>query len=141
MIAQALAEFPNECCGLLAGRLEETAGGERLGRVEASFALVNEAASPIEFLSEPRSMFEAIHAIDHQGYEILAVYHSHPNAPPIPSRRDLERNYSPQVVNLIISLASPRPEIRGWWLTESNSTPADWIIEDQAAAGSDAAQG
>ena len=34
-----------------------------------------------------------------------------------PSRKDLERNYSESVVNLIISLQSSQPEVRGWWLT------------------------
>ena len=51
MVAQAQAELPNECCGLLAGRID--AG---VGRVEQRYPLVNELTSPVEFQSEPRGM-------------------------------------------------------------------------------------
>ena len=46
MIAQAKAEFPNECCGMLAGR-RPTDGQTAL--VEQRYPLVNALASPIEF--------------------------------------------------------------------------------------------
>jgi proteasome lid subunit RPN8/RPN11 len=59
---------------------------------------------------------------------VLAVYHSHPTSAPIPSRTDLERNYSPDVVNLIISLSGSEPETRAWWLSEADYCPAEWEI-------------
>jgi proteasome lid subunit RPN8/RPN11 len=123
MIAQARAEFPNECCGMLAGRVQEG-----VGRVQARYSLVNEAASPVEFLSNPSSMFAADRARRKEGLEFLAVYHSHPTSPPMPSRKDCERNYGEEVVNLIISLARTEPEVRGWWLTASGFREADWEV-------------
>src|SRR5438445_6194355 len=104
MLAQAVAEAPNECCGLLAGTLEGEGPTARSGRVLRRYPLVNTAASPVEFLSEPRSMFEAVRDMRGVGLDILAIYHSHPASGPVPSRTDLERNYSPDVMNLIISL-------------------------------------
>ncbi len=73
MLAQAAAELPNECCGLLAGRV-----ADGVGVVEARYPLVNAAASPREYLSDGRSMFAAVRDIDRRGLDILAVYHSHP---------------------------------------------------------------
>src|SRR5262245_21327595 len=84
--AQARDEAPLEGCGLLAGTV---AGG--VGTVTARYPLVNEAASPVEYRSEPRSMLRAVRDIDRQGLEVLAVYHSHPTSAPIPSRTDRER--------------------------------------------------
>src|SRR5208337_5664133 len=55
MVAQARAEFPNECCGLLAGSFES----EGRARVTRRYPLVNAAASPVEYLSDARSMFDA----------------------------------------------------------------------------------
>ena len=123
MLEQARAELPNECCGLLAGTVE---GG--VGRVVARYPLVNELASPIEFRSEPRAHFEANREMRHKGIEELAVYHSHPTTAPVPSRKDLDRNYSENVVNLFISLAGSEPLVRGWWLTATDYREAEWAI-------------
>ena len=46
----------------------------------------------------------------------------------VPSRTDLERNYSADVMNLIISLAGSDPVARAWWLRDDGFTEADWII-------------
>ena len=55
MIAQAEQERPLECCGLLAGKR----GPNGIAEVTHRYALRNELASPIEFLSDPASMFAA----------------------------------------------------------------------------------
>jgi proteasome lid subunit RPN8/RPN11 len=123
MIAQAFAELPNECCGLLAAKLENSGG---LIRVERHYPLVNALASPVEYLSEDRSMFAAVRDMLSNGLDIVAVYHSHPTSEPVPSGKDRERNYSPDVVNFIISLKELTPVVRGWWLTETDHREAEW---------------
>src|SRR6516162_7901677 len=107
MLAQAVAEAPLECCGLLAG-LPGGEGEDR--RVLARYSLVNALASATDYESEARSMFNAMKDMRLKGWDVLAVYHSHPTSPPIPSRKDRERSYSEQAVNLIISLQSSQPE-------------------------------
>ena len=57
MVAQAVAERPNECCGLLAGRLAEAGAGVQVGRVVRRYPLVNSAASPVEYVSDPAAFF------------------------------------------------------------------------------------
>lgn len=121
MVAQARAELPNECCGLLAGRIVEG-----VGRVESLYPLVNAAADPKLFESDPVSMFTAHKDMRYRGIDVLAVYHSHPSSDPVPSRTDLERNYSPEVVNLIISLKTDEAVVRGWWLSETDYREAVW---------------
>lgn len=123
MVQHAQAELPNECCGLLAGVRD----GNVL-RVMASHALVNEAASPFEYLSEPRSMFEATKAMRRAGHEILAVYHSHPTSAPSPSETDLQRCYSSDVIHFIVGLEGPAPQVRGWWLTLTTFEEAAWQV-------------
>ena len=121
MITHARAELPNECVGLLAGVIE---GG--MGRIVERYALVNAAASPREFLSQPESMFAAYRGMREHGLDILAIYHSHPTSEPVPSRTDLERNYSSDVVHLIISLKDEPPLIRAWWLMENSYCELEW---------------
>lgn len=125
LVAQALAEKPNECVGLLAGRV---AAG--VGRAEAIYPLVNALASPVEYESEPHSMFLACRDLTARGLDILAVYHSHPTSPPIPSKKDLARNYSEDTVTIIVSLTTAPPTVRAWWLTADAYREADWTVEE-----------
>jgi proteasome lid subunit RPN8/RPN11 len=129
--------LPNECCGLLAGRVVE--GEQRVGEVTAHYPLVNAAASPVEYESDGRSMFAAVRDIDRRGWEIVAVYHSHPTSAPTPSRKDLAQNYSPDVVNLIVSLSGGEPVVGGWWLTDADYREAVWrVLDSDAGVGGEA---
>jgi proteasome lid subunit RPN8/RPN11 len=127
MLWQARAESPLECCGLLAGVITP----DGVGEVRLRYPLVNAAASPVEFESEPRSHFSADRDINRQGLEVLAIYHSHPTSEPVPSRKDLARSYSSDVVNFIISLMSSPPTVRGWWLTDVDYREAEWTIQEE----------
>jgi proteasome lid subunit RPN8/RPN11 len=133
MVSQAVAELPNECCGLLAGRwlpAEGSASGcedrPRIGDVVCRYPLVNAAASPREFLSDPHSMFAAVRDMRRRDIDTLAVYHSHPTSEPVPSRTDLERNWWPGVVSLIISMKGAEPAVRAWWLMADGFREAEW---------------
>jgi [CysO sulfur-carrier protein]-S-L-cysteine hydrolase len=128
LLAQATAELPNECCGLLAGPPPH----DGVGRVERRYPLVNAAASPVEYESEPRGLFEADRDMRRHGFDLLAVYHSHPTSPPVPSRKDRARNfYGPDVLHLIISLAGDVPVVRGWRLTAEDAREAAWEVVDE----------
>src|SRR5262249_17493913 len=87
------------------------------GGVVARYPLVNELASPTEYNAEPRGLFQAHRDMRDRGLEVLAVYHSHPTSPPVPSRKDRECNSSEDVVSVIISLTTSPPAVRAWWLT------------------------
>jgi proteasome lid subunit RPN8/RPN11 len=126
MLWHALAEQPLECCGLLAGVVRE----DGVGEVRLRYPLLNAAASPIEFESEPRSHLSADRDINRQGWEVLAIYHSHPTSEPIPSRKDLERSWSEDVVNFIISLTTTPPTVRAWWLIAETYREAAWTIQE-----------
>jgi proteasome lid subunit RPN8/RPN11 len=121
MLAHAESERPYECCGLLAGRISEDGS---VAIAVKRYPLRNELESETEFLSDAREMLAAVKEMRREGIDVVAVYHSHPSSEPVPSRRDLERNYSERVVNLIIG---PGGEARGWWLAGGSCESA--IIE------------
>ncbi len=128
MIAQAQAEQPLECCGLLAGVVEEGTG-----RVVKAYPLVNALASAVEYESEPRGLIAADRDMRTAGLEVLAVYHSHPSSPPLPSRKDLQRNWAVRDltgdrVHLILSLLQSPPVVRAWWLGETDYREAEWEV-------------
>jgi len=112
MIAHARASLPNECVGFLAGVI-----ADGIGTATQCLPLVNELASQTEFYAVPFAAFRAMRAA---GTDLLAVYHSHPTSPPVPSRKDVERNfYGPGYPWVIVGLAGAEPVVRAWWLEES----------------------
>jgi proteasome lid subunit RPN8/RPN11 len=117
LIAHARACAPLECCGLLAGRSD---GGTARG--EVYFPVANDAASATAYATNPRDMFRAFRAIRARGLELLAICHSHPTSPPVPSARDLvENTYGETAAHVIVSLAGPEPEVRAWWLAPNGA--------------------
>lgn len=95
MVEHARAEFPNECCGLLAGR---GARVERLYRGE------NADRSPYTYRLDPAEQLRLFRAIDAEGLELLGIYHSHTQSPAYPSRTDVAKAYYPDAVYVIVSL-------------------------------------
>ena len=76
--AHAADEAPNECCGLVV---------LRDGIAERYLRGVNALASPYRYELE---IDPAVWFLEDEGYE-LAVFHSHPETEPVPSRTDKER--------------------------------------------------
>jgi proteasome lid subunit RPN8/RPN11 len=73
----AADEAPNECCGLIVFRA---------GRAERYVRGRNRLASPYRYELE---IDPTVWFLEDEGYE-LAVFHSHPETEPIPSRTDRE---------------------------------------------------
>jgi proteasome lid subunit RPN8/RPN11 len=123
VIAHARAELPAECCGLLAGTV-----ADGTGTATHRFAVGNDAASGTEYLTNARDMLAASKAMRSAGVTELAIYHSHPTAAAVPSRRDVERNtYGETVVHLIVGFVGGAADVRGWWLTADGYRPAEVV--------------
>jgi proteasome lid subunit RPN8/RPN11 len=94
--AQAMAEYPNECVGLLLGRIEGddkmvTAAYPVENRWEGQVALAetdNANSRQDRFYLDPRDYLRADRAARTQGLDIVGCYHSHPDWPAEPSERD-----------------------------------------------------
>jgi proteasome lid subunit RPN8/RPN11 len=129
VVAHARAEAPHECCGLLAGHIENG-----IGFATVRFPITNALASPTEYETDARDLFAAFRALRAGGLELLAVYHSHPASEPVPSRRDVARNtYGETVVHLIVGLGSAEPTVRAWWITETGYREAEWVSDQREA--------
>jgi proteasome lid subunit RPN8/RPN11 len=100
-----------------------------IARAMKRYPLVNEARSPFAFRNGGRDLFEAMRDMRNLSMDTLAVYHSHPMSPPVPSRTDIEKNWGTGVMTLIVSLATTPPTLRGWWLEEAAFHEAKWDVE------------
>jgi [CysO sulfur-carrier protein]-S-L-cysteine hydrolase len=124
--AHAVAEYPHECCGLLLGPPAAN-GVATLGEY---FALENELHSPTRYRSSPASMFAAIRHQRATGQTILAIFHSHPTSPPIPSNEDREQNYAADIPNLILGKVHTEWKLRAWWLGEAEAECEIVLLEE-----------
>jgi proteasome lid subunit RPN8/RPN11 len=94
--------LPEEGCGLLAGK----------GLVPSrAFPVTNRLHSPVRFEMEPVEQLNAMLWAEENGLDIVAIYHSHPLGPVVPSPTDLSEFAYPGVVYLILSR---QPEGETW---------------------------
>lgn len=113
--------FPHEVCGLLLGRFET---GDVRAVVEL-FPLENERvdSQTNRYAVSARSMFLGERHASQSGLEVVGYYHSHPNAPAVPSGYDLEHATWPGVSYPIVSIRDGVTDaIRSWTLADDRSS-------------------
>jgi [CysO sulfur-carrier protein]-S-L-cysteine hydrolase len=92
-------EYPNEACGILAGRA---------GIVEQAFEMTNTESNPNSYAMDPREQFRVMKDMRQAGMELVGVYHSHPRSEAYPSSRDVNLAYYPEAVYVIVTLMNRR---------------------------------
>jgi [CysO sulfur-carrier protein]-S-L-cysteine hydrolase len=122
MVAHAREDLPNECCGMVGG-----AGGE----ASVVIPVVNSAASPLRFEMDPQGQYNALKAIEDEGKEMLAIYHSHTKSAAYPSQTDVNQAVNwPDAIYLIVSLQDEdAPEVKGYWLKDLAIADAELVVE------------
>ncbi len=80
MVAHALEDLPNECCGILGGPGDE---------VVKSYRMTNVAASPFRFDMDPVEIMKVDTEAGDNGWGLVAVYHSHTRSEAYPSDTDI----------------------------------------------------
>jgi len=113
MVAHARAGLPNEACGILAG-LD--------GRVERFFPAESDEPSPYYYRIESRDQIRIMNEIDEAGLDLIGIYHSHTSSPAFPSRTDAEQAFWPDAVYVIVSLANPDADVRGYRIRDMEVT-------------------
>ena len=107
LIAHALAENPNECCGVIAG-VDSTA--------VRGYRITNTAKSPFRYLMDPQEFLNADRDAEMQGLSLIVFYHSHTRSSPYPSTTDvrmaLESGWLDPYYLLVSLQDEQEPEVR-----------------------------
>jgi [CysO sulfur-carrier protein]-S-L-cysteine hydrolase len=110
LIAHAREDAPNECCGVVAVTQGNPMSAMRVYRA------LNTAASPLRFEVDGLELLHTIEAIEADGSELGAIYHSHTRSAPYPSQTDI--NFAanwPGVEWIIVGVADgEEPEVRSY---------------------------
>jgi [CysO sulfur-carrier protein]-S-L-cysteine hydrolase len=114
VVDHALEDPGNEVCGVVA----VADGAER--EATRVYRATNVFASPMKFEIDPKELLALYNAIESEGAELGAIYHSHVRSPPYPSQTDV--NFAanwPGVEWIIVGLAAgEQPEVRSYLIED-----------------------
>lgn len=117
IVAHAVRDAPNECCGVVLGRD---------GTAHEARALENLAASPFRFDIDGRDVIRFAFAEEDED-QLLAIYHSHTRSEPFPSQTDV--NFAagwPGVDWLIVGVVKDaEPVVRNYLIEDGVIAEAD----------------
>lgn len=116
LIEHGQQAYPQEAAGLLLGSIDgEDRRALQLLPVPNSF---DEVQRTHRYQIDPRQMIEAEAQAEAEGLDIVGVFHTHPDHPPVPSAFDLERAL-PWFVYLITSVEGGQVvDHRAWRLDD-----------------------
>jgi proteasome lid subunit RPN8/RPN11 len=116
MLAHLRGDLTQERCGLLVG------DGDRVARV---LPIPNALRSATRYFMDGQELADALLAYG----EPLAIYHSHPFGPPIPSPTDVAEATYPDSYYVIVSFHVEPPSARAFRIVAGEVTEARLVIE------------
>jgi proteasome lid subunit RPN8/RPN11 len=116
LVEHALEDAPNECCGMVAAR-----GGEAV-RVHRAR---NAAASPLRYEIDGMEQYRIQSAIEDDGLELGAIYHSHTRSAPYPSQTDINLAFYPESLYVIVGVKDRgAPEVKAYRILDGQVSEA-----------------
>lgn len=116
IIAHAKKLTPIEACGYLASQDDI---------VSKHYELTNTDKSEEHFSFDPAEQFSTVKDARANGFEVCAVYHSHPATPARPSKEDIKLAYDPNISYVIASLADEGEDVKSFKIKDGQVTPED----------------
>jgi proteasome lid subunit RPN8/RPN11 len=114
MVEHGLAAFPNEACGLLAGKE---------GRPVRFFPMTNADASPVTYRLDPKEQLTVFDEMDDQGWDLLGIFHTHTHSEAYPSDTDRRQAFYPEAEYLVMSLSDrANPVLRSFRIEDDEVT-------------------
>ena len=111
IVRHARDEFPNECCGLIAGQ------GDTATRV---LPTRNAEGTPFMYVMDPLEQMQLMEEIEDAGEDLVAIYHSHTRSAAYPSTTDVDLAFFAEPLYVICSLQdADNPVIRAFRLARS----------------------
>ncbi len=120
LVAHAVADAPNECCGMIASRD---------GEAVTVYRATNAAASPLRYEIDGAEQYRIQMEIDDAGLDLGAIYHSHTRSEPYPSQTDINLAFYPEAIYVIVGVASEPADVRAYTIRDGQVAEAELVVE------------
>ena len=106
IVDHGMREFPNECCGPIAAKD---------GTPVRVYPMTNADASPASYRLDPTEQLHVFDAMDAEGMDLWAIYHSHTHSDAYPSETDRRLAFYPDSYYVLVSLTDrENPVVRAF---------------------------
>jgi len=120
IVAHCQGEYPNEACGLVAGKE---------GIAVRVIPMRNADASPATYRLDAEEQFRVFEEMDDDGQDVYGIFHSHTHSEAYPSATDRRQALYPEAHYLILSLQDrTAPLLRGFRILDGEVTEEDVMI-------------
>ena len=125
MLHHAIAELPNEACGMIAGVKD---GSDKV--IKKVYLLTNTDHSNEHFSLDPREQLAAVKDMRANGFIPLGNWHSHPETPSRPSDEDKRLAYDKTASYMILSLMDSNNPVLNSFHIEGDTAEKEELVID-----------
>ena len=115
IVAHALADAPDECCGIVSSRD---------GAAVEVFRMENTAHTWMRYEMDNMELYRVITGIEDAGLDVGIIYHSHTRTDPYPSQTDINLAFYPDSLYVIVGTATPEPVVRAFTIRDGQVAEA-----------------
>ena len=123
MVAHALEDSPNECCGILAGPQS---------KVVHLYRMTNTEHSPYRYNMDAKELYLTYREIEDKKWDLVAIYHSHTHSPAYPSTTDIRLATWPEAYYILVSLMEQgNPLVKAYRITDGQVKEEEMKVSAQ----------
>jgi proteasome lid subunit RPN8/RPN11 len=120
MLDHCRAGYPNEACGILAGKDNE---------VSRIYKLTNVEKSPVSYFMDSKEQFRVMKDMRENNLSMLSIFHSHPSSAAYPSEKDRNLAFYEDCVYIIVSLLEKEPVVKGFLIREGDIQEISVVVK------------
>lgn len=120
MISLCRQAYPNEACGILAGKGNE---------VLKIYKMANIENSPVSYLTDSMEQFKVMKDMRENNLSMVAIFHSHPSSAAYPSRRDVNLAFYQDTAYVVVGLAEKEPVVKAFSIREGDIKEIEVVVK------------
>jgi proteasome lid subunit RPN8/RPN11 len=109
MLSHCKEAYPNEACGILAGKGDEVSKVYKMSNIEKS---------SVSYFMDSKEQFKVMKDMRENNLLMSAIFHSHPSSPAYPSAKDVSLAFYEDSIYVIVSLSEKKPVVKGFSIRE-----------------------
>jgi proteasome lid subunit RPN8/RPN11 len=120
MIAFCKEGYPNEACGILAGRDSE---------VSKIYKMTNTENSPVTYMMDSKEQFKVMKDMRENNLSMVAIFHSHPSSSAYPSVKDVSLAFYEDCFYVIVSLLNKEPVAKAFSIRNGEIAEVSFAVK------------